>query len=329
MIHAALARRLSSLLAVAAALAGAPAHGQAQGQVAFPVHFDRSADTLTATERMQLSTHLEAAGRRWTSLLAFEGVRVIEIEVALSETIPRATGHSLASVYVGMDAGRMTFEQGAAHELRTGADQNGLEPDVRITFNAAYLRDELWFDPEPGLRTASVPATRTDAMSVLLHEFGHALAYNGWASGQGVAPGGYWSTFDRWMLAGAPALFDGPESVAALGFRPDLTVGNLHHWANPDNALGKSGSRPVDVAWLDGAPRPASTCDGPASLDAPTSVDAPGKAGVADDLLFELMNGVVFYRGTRYDVSALDRATLIDAGLPVDTTPVFGNGFER
>ena len=33
------------------------------------------------------------------------------------------------------------------------------------------------------------------------------------------------------------------------------------------------------------------------------------------------MNGVVFYRGTRYDISALDLAILRDTGLAVAAAP--------
>lgn len=35
------------------------------------------------------------------------------------------------------------------------------------------------------------------------------------------------------------------------------------------------------------------------------------------DLISDLMNGVVFYRGTRYDISPLDLAIMKDVGLPV------------
>jgi hypothetical protein len=37
------------------------------------------------------------------------------------------------------------------------------------------------------------------------------------------------------------------------------------------------------------------------------------------DLVPDLMNGVVFYRGTRYGVSALDLAIMADIGLPITT----------
>src|SRR6185503_16795499 len=37
------------------------------------------------------------------------------------------------------------------------------------------------------------------------------------------------------------------------------------------------------------------------------------------DLIGQLMNGVVFYRGAKYDLSTLDAALLSDIGIPVDS----------
>lgn len=57
-----------------------------------------------------------------------------------------------------------------------------------IVFGSAYFQNKLWFDPDPAVRTAPIPANRIDAFSVVLHELGHAIAYSGWADGQGGAP---------------------------------------------------------------------------------------------------------------------------------------------
>jgi hypothetical protein len=44
--------------------------------------------------------------------------------------------------------------------------------------------------------------------------------------------------------------------------------------------------------------------------------------GPGSDLIGDLMNGVTFYTGTRYDISALDAAVLRDVGLSgADTLP--------
>ncbi len=306
------------------ALASSPLHAQ----VSFPVSFDATADGLTPTEKTNITSHLQAAGRRWVQAIGQAGARSIEIQVAVAD-VPTANAASATTVFVANVGGRAMYEQAVANELRTGIDPNGASPDALVTFGLAYLRNELWFDPDPDLRTAPVPANRTDAMSVALHEFGHALVYNGWADlTSGQPPATYWSTFDRWMQPGAPTVFTGANAVLSWGTAPDVTTGNNKHWGN---AAAMAGLPPVptvvlpSVEWLDGAPIPLPACHLPPSIDAPPSANDDGVRGGAS-LINELMNGVVFYRGTRYDISPLDRATLIDTGVMSDR--VFAAGFE-
>ncbi|HJU38368.1 MAG TPA: hypothetical protein VJ724_02255 [Tahibacter sp.] len=310
------------LVAAAFALAACAAHAQ----VTFTVDFDASANVLTTAERDAVAAHLRDAGRRWAQALGITAARAIELRVAVSN-VPTANGTSNTSAAIGTIAGRTTYEQGVAYELRTGTDPNGAAPDGTVTFGLTYLRNELWFDPSPETRTAPVPIDRTDAMSVALHELGHILAYNGWADlTTGVSPATYWSTFDRWMQPGAPSTITGPYSVAAWGYAPDVTTGNNKHWGN---AMRLADARPgralAPVEWAYGAPVPQATCELPASVDAPPSFVRDALVPDAT-LIDELMNGVVFYRGTRYDIGALDRALMSDVGLMVDA--IFGNGFQ-
>jgi hypothetical protein len=221
--------------------------------------------------------------------------------------------------------GRSTYEQGVASELRNGVDPNGVAPDALISVGLAYLRNELWFDPDPVARSAAVPADRTDAQSVFLHEFGHILAYNGWADANtGQPPAGYWSVFDRWIQPGGPSRFLGPAALTAWGSAPDLTTGNIDHWGNPAGAMRRMAASPFLVV-RDGVPVPSMPCTLAPSVDAPPSAWRGAQAGSAG-LVDQLMNGVVFYRGTRYAISALDRGVMLDAGLLAER--VFGDGFE-
>lgn len=303
-----------------------------QAQVAISTQFAGSASVLSDSERAALAAHVSEAGRQWVADLVLDGPRAIEIEIAIDNDIPRATGGSLTTGFVATIGLRSMFEQGVAAELRTGIDPNGSEADARFTFNLAYLRDELWFDPDPSLRSAPVPIDRTDAFSVILHEFGHAIAYNGWADGSGIPPATFYSTFDRWMQAGTPTVFTGPISVASWGSAPDLTTGNIHHWGNP--APGKrAGAAPPreTVRWLHGRPLPQPACHGLPSVDAPPSADRTAVKGGAPSLIDELMNGVVFFRGSRYQISALDLSVLEDLGLAIatDQDTLFEDGFEQ
>lgn len=116
--------------------------------VKFHVSFAASADVLTDAERENLVSHVLAAGARWTNIIDVPTPRYIEIEIAIAD-IPTANGASLATAYIGDIDGRAAYEQGVARELRLNEDPNMAEPDGRITIGLDYLRNELWFDPDP------------------------------------------------------------------------------------------------------------------------------------------------------------------------------------
>jgi hypothetical protein len=221
-----------------------------------------------------LRSHLLAAGAAWSDRL--EGTAALTIRVRPVSDIPYSSGYSFTSAYVGTVGGIDVFEQGAANHIRTGVNPSPGDPDIEFVINPAYLGGELWLDSDPVARTAPVPTDRTDAMSVCLHELGHALAYNGWMNGfDGSLPGNYMSTFDRWVvLTGGNFFFTGSAARGIYGGAVPVTYGNPCHLGN-------------------NPPRPGS------------------------DLLPQLMNGVVFYRGHRYAISELDWGVLTDAGLPV------------
>jgi hypothetical protein len=220
----------------------------------------------------QIHSHIQAAGALWARVLGGSG----SIEVVVRPfNGPRAGGRSLASVHVGSVSGVSIWMQGAAAELRFGVDPNGSGYDMEIVFgqDLQYLGGELWFDPDPVSRTAPVPSNRTDAMSVFLHEMGHAWGFNGWRDWTtGQAPAGYMSSFDRWVDLRPQFWFTGPGSIARWGMDVALTNGNIFHYGN--------------------------------------AAPGPGSA-----LIPYLMNGVVFYRGTRYHISDLELATLADSGV--------------
>jgi hypothetical protein len=249
-------------------LAAAPASADPFSLVTFNDPGARYSGYYSGLDRLS-----RAAGDRWAPFLPTLGT--LDIEIAFSTTMPRATGRSVTSSFVTRDGPWNVFEQGAAAELRTGIDPNGPDPDVEFVFNPEYL-STLWFDPDPYTRTAPVPGLQVDAMSVLLHEFGHALAFNGWrdASTGAVGPSGAMSMFDRVTSFddGGAAFFIGMSAMAAYGGPVPLTFGNYTHVGNE-------------------APRPGA------------------------DLVGDLMNGVTFYTGTRYDISPLDAAVLRDVGL--------------
>lgn len=241
-------------------------------EINFSVSFDDPNGDLTAAASL-IQSHVTAAGKLWASHLV--GNANIEVVVHTNSAIPYAEGRSLTSNFVHKNGTFDVFEQGMAAEIRTGVDPNGADPDVEIEINPDYVYNELWFDPDPYARTAIVDINRTDAMSTFLHEFGHALGYNGWInSTNGTYPGNYQSTFDeRVSFDGNNFYFNGAEAVTHYGNPVPLTYGNLPHVANF-------------------SPRPG------------------------EDLILDVMNGLVFYRGSRYLIHPLNIAMLRDAGVP-------------
>jgi len=296
---------------------------ESRAQVQFPVAFEASAAVLTVPERAAITSHFQAAGAAWVRQLDLSAPRSIEVTVGIDNTRPTAGGSSVTSVFVGVIGGRETFEQAAAAELRGGVDPNGATADIRITFNINYLRNELWFDPDPFARSAAVPSNRTDAMSVALHELGHAFVYNGFANlNTGQSPPTFWSTWDRFTTPGPPIYFDGVQAVVAAGMRPEQTTGNIFHWANATAMAARPSVSTPRFSLVEGVPQPHPVDCDLHSIDA----NSPLARALADtSLLGELMNGVVFIRGTRYKISSLDRAVLRDLNL---MTTLFGNGFE-
>lgn len=205
----------------------------------------------------------------------------LEVQVRFA-SVPTATGASATSSFVGRAGGIDVFEQGAAYELKSGIDPNGAAPDVIITLGTdGYLQNELWFDPSPG-RPAVVPATQTDARSVFRHEFGHAFGFNGFRDyTSGELFGSYQSTFDALVVRGA-------------------APGELYF--NGAHAVGLYG-RPVPLTFAN-------------YLHVGNAGGLPG-----GDLVGDLMNGVVYNRGTRYEIGSLDLAMMKDVGLPVSAVP--------
>ncbi|MBA4105078.1 MAG: hypothetical protein C0485_04910 [Pirellula sp.] len=264
-----LARSSAAIALMAVSLVGVQTHAA----INYSIAFDDPTSALNATVRPLLESHAIAAGERWAKYLV--GDADVEVVIRPNAAIPFAEGRSVTSSFVENNGTFDVFEQGMTAELRTGVDPNGAEYDVLIEINPAYVYDELWFDPDPVARTAVVDVNRTDAMSTFIHEFGHALGFNGWINATtGTYPGNYQSTYDEQINFDGQNFFaTGPAATALYGAPVPLTFGNASHVANF-------------------SPRPG------------------------EDLILDVMNGLVFYRGSRYEISPLDLAILNDAGVP-------------
>jgi hypothetical protein len=203
----------------------------------------------------------------------------IEIEFKIKPWPARGFGHSVAGVLLpGEKAnGKHLVEEGMAHELRTGTDPNGAEPDVEIAFDPEYVKT-MWWDPNPRSRTRPVPSDKLDAVSVIAHELGHAIGFNGRIDPKtGQPTAGELSPYDRWVTyEGGNFSFTGPAATKAYHKPIPLskTQTNYHHFGEPGPKLDRK---------------------------------------LKDDL----MNGIFMEYGKRYVVSGIDLAVLTDCGLEV------------
>ena len=181
--------------------------------------------------------HAEASMDRWLSHMTLNPSQnpTIDLVVKFSDQIATGNGGSATSSFVATRNGINIFEQGMAAELKTGNDPNGAaSPDVVFTISHNWMNNVLWFDPDPFTRTAMVPNNRVDANFFFMHEFGHALAFNGWRDlFDGDLPGDYQSTFDEHVtFDGENFFFTGPNAVTAYGSPVPLTYGNIFHVGN-------------------------------------------------------------------------------------------------
>ena len=201
------------------------------GQINYTVTFSDPGGANSAYYA-PITSNLRAAGAIWGTYLAASGN--IEVQVEFPTAIPGVTGTSVTTHVVRNNGTRDILEQGVAYELRTGIDLNGGTPDARIQINPNYLANGLWFDPHPTQRTDPIPPSRTDALSVFIHELGHALAFNGWMNDTtGELPPTYMSTFDeRVQFDGTNFYFIGPNAQAQYGRRVPITFGNGAHLGN-------------------------------------------------------------------------------------------------
>jgi hypothetical protein len=223
----------------------------------------------------QLGSHKSAflknfagAIEQWNRALIMKGSLRVTIEVTTSVT--GIEGASATNIFIGYLAGIPVYEESAAYAIRTGVNVSPGSPDLKIKVNPNFLRTEAWFDPKPMLRTQAVPTNKTDLVSLLTHELGHAFGMNGFADQNTDQPNPlYLSVFDTFLSADSNGpTFVGPNTFRAYGDALPLTPHNLYHYG---------------------------------TLQTP-------------ELDYGLMNGIVFFRGTRYYVSTLEVSIMKDLG---------------
>jgi hypothetical protein len=190
---------------------------------------------------------------------------------------PTANSASLFTTAL-YDVGPLSvFQQGAVDAVLNGVHNPSGPYDAVINIGTSYLTTELYFDSNPA-NVNSVPADQTDAESIFTHEFGHIFGFNGNRN-----------QLTGELLSNAESTFD--ALVSLVNNSPYFTG------SNAENVYG-----------------------GPVPLTVGNIYHVGNASGPGAELVTypaDLMNGVEFYRGTKYSISALDAAMAADLGLVV------------
>jgi len=178
-----------------------------------------------------VSNHVAAAAQLWVQHVDAPSC-VVEIELRLQKWPARGFGHSLSNAPLNNErpGGRSILQEGMAYKLRTGKSVHNGQPDAEVVFDPEYFKT-LWWDPFPHVRQTPVPSDKLDALSVILHELGHAIAFNGFINPTtGELPQKRLSAYDRWVSwDGSNFFFNGPAAVTVYGRPVPLERKNYHH----------------------------------------------------------------------------------------------------
>jgi hypothetical protein len=231
---------------------------------------------------------LEQALSVWAQHIVGLGTLVVQLNFDQTST-GRAGGIFTSSYYVGTRNGINLFEPSSLYELTTGQHVSGTTSDITITVSPSYIAQ---LDLAAGLTYSSaVPTTEFNPIVIFLHELMHGFGMAGWYDLQtGTLPGNYESTFDSniQITSSGLAYFAGANADAAFGGSLPLTTTNTsqnyYHLGNTQSDAFLS------------------------------------PANVHDPLTLDLMNGVVFFWGYQYQISAIDFGILKDLGYNIVTT---------
>jgi hypothetical protein len=210
------------------------------------------------------------------------GSTTLNVLVKVSETSTGRFAGGATPVQDHVENGLVWVTNAAAKEMAAGANQNGNAADLTIWVDptTGYFKS-LFFDTVPYDAERTVPATQTDGMTVLLHEVMHALGITSYrdASG-GYGYGGIYRT-----------IWDGYTTQSGGKLLLDMPGFAAH------------GIDPVQVT----------------STSATQNNSHLGDAiNLQNGYLDDLMNGLYFYPGHRYEISELDVLILQGLGYSVN-----------
>jgi hypothetical protein len=246
---------------------------------------------------------IRAAANLWGAHIASNANILVRVDTHSYAARAGGTNSSGRLLYTN-SAGKKVWEPGPLTRVLTGSNpgQTFYGYDILLGFDAEFVQNSYWFDPQPALRNTAVPSNRGDFMSVVMHELGHGLGmagYRDFATGQ--FPG------DDEMLFDDRSYFGGNgNAIAPDGSRNPMFLSGTHGASLYGGALHLTNKPPQDPNYGQNYFH-LSSCDG-------------------DGLGATLMNGCVLPNGTRMDITPFDAAVFADLGYPMVTPSGDYNG---
>lgn len=240
--------------------------------------------------------NISAALALWGSKFDSDATIVVDIDPVSYSA--RAGGTNTLGRYLYTNAdGKDVWEFGPLTRMLTGNnpgyDEYGF--DILLGFDANFVENFYWFDPQPTLRTDPVPSDKGDFMSVVLHELGHGFGMTGYRDAStGLIEGPMATQFDDLSYYGGDGQpFDGGGEPNPMFFR-----GNV-------GAMFYGSDLPLTH-------KPVGHPNHPQNFFHLSACDSPG-----DGLDGTLMNGCVLPNGERLNITPFDLAVFADLGYPV------------
>jgi hypothetical protein len=194
-------------------------------------------------------------------------------------------------------AGKKVWEPGPLTRVLTGANpgQTAWGYDILLGFDASAVENYYWFDPQPELRSAPIPANKGDFVSVVMHEFGHGFGMTGYRD------------FPTGQILGNDAMLFDDRSYFGGNGNPIATDGSR----NPMYFRGSYSASLYgsDLHLTNKSPDDPNYAQNYSHLSSCSNS--------ADGLESTLMNGCVLPNATRMEITAFDAAVFADLGYPL------------
>jgi hypothetical protein len=238
---------------------------------------------------------IRAAANLWGARFASDAAINVQIDTHSYAARAGGTNSSGRLLYTNA-AGKKVWEPGPLTRILTGSNPGATTYgyDILLGFDASFVENYYWFDPQPQLRTAQVPANRGDFVSVVMHELGHGFGMTGYRDfPTGQILGSDATLFDDHTYFGGNG-----NPIAADGSRNSMFFRGTYSASLYGSDLHLTNKPPGDLNYSQNYFH-LSSCSGD------------------DGLGLTLMNGCVLPNGTRLPITPFDLGVFADLGYPI------------